>query len=63
MINKSLFSEPVVHPTEEKVQALINPFNIPGVHYLCKACDKKLLPNTEKVNPAIAVTLDTTNFD
>ena len=71
MINKSLFTEPVAHPTDEKVQTLINPFNIPGVHYLCKACDKKLLPNTdkedptntEKVDPTSAVTLDTTNSD
>ena len=48
LINTNLSTDPVEHPTQKQVQALINPFNIPGVYYLCKACDTNLLQNLDK---------------
>ena len=48
LINTKLFNDPVEHPTETQVKALINPYNIPGVHYLCKACDTKIIQNIAK---------------
>ena len=52
LINTKTSMGPVDHPTDEHINALINPFNIPGVHYLCKACDQKLLPNIVKASPS-----------
>ena len=48
LINTNLFNDPVEHPSENQVKALINPFNIPGVHYLCKACDNRIIQNIAK---------------
>ena len=46
-------------PTDAEITKIINPLNLPGVHYLCSTCEAHIIPDTHP--PAQSQTVESPN--